>query len=146
MALEREHKYLVKDGGYRIMANERVMICQGYLCREPERTVRVRTWNNQGYITVKGLTKDDTREEYEYEIPYNDALKILKLCQGDVLEKCRYIVWYKGHRWEVDEFHGRKEGLCLAEIELSESEVTYELPPFVGENVTGNPSYYNSNL
>ena len=146
MALEIEHKYLVKDGSYKIMAEDCVKIRQGYLCKEPLRTVRVRTWNDKGFLTIKGLTHGDVRDEFEYEIPFDDAVKLLTMCVGDMLEKNRYIVRYGGYVWEVDEFHGSREGICLAEIELPCQDDTYELPPFVGENVTGNPAYYNSNL
>ncbi len=146
MALEIEHKYLVRNTSYKEMDAECVKIRQGYLCKEPARTVRVRTWNDKGFLTIKGLTTGDVREEFEYPIPYDDAEKLLSLCNGDILEKIRYIVKYEGFKWEVDEFHGSREGLCLAEIELPTSDTKYKLPPFIGKNVTGDPAYYNSNL
>ncbi len=146
MAFEIEHKFLVKDKGYMDMADFYVEIKQGYLCKEPERTVRVRTWDKKGFLTVKGLTVGDKRCEYEYEIPYDDAVEMLGMCKGDMLEKRRYILKYEGFKWEVDEFHGKREGLVLAEIELPSGDTPYKIPPFVGENVTGNPTYYNSNL
>lgn len=146
MAIEIEHKYLVKDDSYKELAMDRVHILQGYLSRDPERTVRVRTWNDKAFLTVKGKTINDTRQEYEYIIPYNDAVKMFELCQGEILDKIRYLVEYDGFIWEVDEFHGKKEGLTVAEIELKDSGSDYSIPPFLGEEVTGNPAYYNSNL
>ncbi len=146
MALEIEHKYLVKNDSYKELAKNTIHILQGYLCRDPERTVRVRTWNDKAFLTVKGKTINDTRQEYEYSIPYCDAIKMFDLCQGEILEKIRYIVEYDGFIWEVDEFHGIKEGLITAEIELRDSHSVYSIPPFVGCDVTGNPAYYNSNL
>lgn len=146
MAIEIEHKYLVKNDSYKDLAKEVIHIRQGYLCREPERIVRVRTWNDRAYLTVKGKTSVDMRHEYEYEIPYNDAIEMLDLCQGIILEKDRYIVEYEGLVWEVDEFHGAKEGLVMTEVELKDSDSVYKIPPFAGINVTGNSSYYNSNL
>lgn len=146
MALEIEHKYLVIDSSYRTMATEVHHICQGYLSTNPERTVRVRILDTAGYLTVKGVTTDDTRHEYEYEIPAADAREMLGMCGDRTLCKKRYIVPYKGRKWEVDEFEGRLEPLVLAEIELPHAGCLYECPPFIGENVTGDPRYYNSCL
>lgn len=86
------------------------------------------------------------RPEFEYKIPANDAKEMLKMKGGSVIEKTRYIVPFKGFIWEVDEFHGCRNGLTIAEIELQSPDQTYALPPFVGDNVTGDPKYYNSNL
>ena len=51
-----------------------------------------------------------------------------------------------GLNWEVDEFHGRLEGLVVAEIELPSEDTTFARPEFIGAEVTGDPRYYNSNL
>lgn len=144
--LEIEHKYLVISDSYKNMAKSHREIRQGYLNRMPERTVRVRTVGQSGYLTVKGKNSGDTRLEFEYEIPLEDALKMLELCEHGIIVKTRYIVDFGGMTWEVDEYHGDREGLVVAEIELPYSGYKYELPPFVGENVTGDPRYYNSNL
>lgn len=144
--LEIEHKYLVINDSYKNMAKSHREIRQGYLNRKPERTVRVRTVGQSGYLTVKGKNSGDTRLEFEYEIPLEDALKMLELCEPGIIVKTRYIVDFGGMTWEVDEYHGDREGLVVAEIELPYSGYKYELPSFVGENVTGDSRYYNSNL
>lgn len=146
MALEIEHKYLVVDASYREMATGKVEIRQGYLSRAASCVVRVRIFGDCAFITVKGKTAGDTRLEYEYSIPADDAREMLTLCSGNIIAKTRYIVPYEGFTWEVDEFAGHHEGLAIAEIELPSSDTHYQRPPFVGENVTGNPRYYNSNL
>lgn len=146
MALEIEHKYLVKDGSFRDMAIRRIHIVQGYLNRDPERTVRIRIADDKGFITVKGVTCGAIRKEYEYEIPKNDAQEMIEMCTSPVLEKYRYIVPYGGFNWEVDEFVSPRKGLITAEIELPSADTKYELPDFIGEDVTGNPAYYNSAL
>ena len=128
------------------MAESNDEIAQGYLSRRPEATVRVRIMNSCAYLTVKGLTTGDCREEYEYGIPVEDAERMLTMCEGSILRKTRWNVPYGGHRWEVDVFHGSREGLVIAEIELSSEGEDFLIPPFVGEEVTGNPAYYNSNL
>ncbi|MCM1490559.1 MAG: CYTH domain-containing protein [Muribaculum sp.] len=146
MAVEIEYKYLVKNDNYKVMASGSVRIRQGYLNREPERTVRIRIKGKKGYITVKGKNSGAKRLEFEYEIPEADAVSILSLCTPPILDKTRYLVPFEGHIWEVDEFHGERQGLVTAEIELQSESEPYSLPGFIGENVTDNPRYYNSNL
>lgn len=146
MALEIEHKFLVKNDSYRHSATVSYRISQGYLCRQPERTVRVRTKDDRGFLTVKGKNHGASRAEFEYEISREDAEKMLEMCEPPILSKTRYIVPFGGHIWEVDEFSGNRAGLITAEIELSEEGESFIIPDFVGEEVTGNPIYYNSNL
>lgn len=146
MSREIEHKYLVINDSYRAMSTRSVIIRQGYLCREPDRTVRVRIAGNKAFLTIKGRTSGDVRAEYEYPIPKEDASELIKMCTGRIIEKCRYYVPYSDYIWEVDEFCGCHSGLVIAEIELEESGEEYPLPPFVGANVTGQPEYFNSNL
>lgn len=146
MGIEIEHKYCVKDPSYKEMADKIVEIKQGYLNKDPERTVRVRIANDKGYITIKGKTRKDWRVEYEYEIPFDDAQAMLALCLPNIIEKTRYIVPYEGLKWEIDEFHGSRAGMVVAEVELPDSGYKYSLPPFVGGEVTGDARYYNSNL
>lgn len=146
MALEIEHKYLVISDEYRAMSSESVSIRQGYLNRRPEGTVRVRIKGTKAFLTVKGRTSGDTRLEFEYEVPVREAEQMLQMCDGAEIDKTRYLVRYGDHTWEVDEFHGLRQGLVVAEIELDESRHDYRLPPFVGREVTGDPKYYNSNL
>ncbi len=146
MGVEIEHKYLVTNDRYKEMAESSAEIVQGYLNRTPERTVRVRIYGSEAFITVKGKNKGDTRLEFEYPIPVEDAEQMLQMAEGKVLRKIRYRVPYEGNVWEVDEFKGAEEGRVLAEIELPNSDCDYQLPPFVGENVTGDRRYYNSTL
>lgn len=146
MGKEIEHKYLVKNEMFKQMASSSTKIKQGYLSREPSRTVRVRTKAHTAFLTIKGITTDDTRDEFEYEIPYEDGVKLLAMCQPPIVEKTRYLVKFDDMVWEVDQFHGNHDGLVTAEVELPYSGYAYNLPPFVGKNVTGDPRYYNSNL
>lgn len=146
MGLEIEHKYLVKDNSFRALAIRQINISQGYLCREKERTIRVRLADNKGYLTVKGVTKGAARKEFEVEISADDAREMLEMCEGNIIEKTRYIVPFEGFEWEIDCFHGKNENLIVAEIEIPEENCVYPIPPFIGENVTGKKRYYNSNL
>lgn len=152
MPLEIEHKYLVINDDYLAMCDLRQtrQITQGYLNRAPERTVRIRITRTPeatvAFLTVKGLTTGDTRREFEYPVPVEDARAMLSLCDGNLIEKTRYIVPFGGHTWEVDIFGGVRTGLRVAEIELPESTHDYPLPPFCGPEVTSDPHYYNSAL
>ena len=147
MAKEIEHKYLTVSNEYRLLATSSHIICQGYLSLDKERTVRVRTIDNRGFVTIKGKNIGALRQEFEYEIPVADAKEMLEtLCLKPVIEKCRYIVMYEGEKWEVDEFKGALSGLVLAEIELPDVNHKYSIPKFIGKNVTGDPRYYNSVL
>lgn len=100
----------------------------------------------KGFLTVKGKNNGDSRLEFEYEIPLEEAEEMLMLCQPPTLEKYRYLIDFRDHLWEVDEYLGRLAPLVVAEVELKDSSECYDLPDFVGENVTGNERYYNSNL
>ena len=146
MALEIERKFLVINDDYLLMASKSVNIKQGYLSTRKESTVRIRVKNNQAYITIKGINTGATRYEWEYSIPYEDAIEMMALSQGVVIDKIRYIVEYEGFIWEIDEFIGAHEGLVVAEIELKDENETFPIPPFIGEEVTGNVAYYNSTL
>ena len=146
MGMEIERKYLVIDDVYRQMAREQSEIKQGFLSRDPDRTVRVRVRDDKGYITIKGRGEGAAHPEFEYEVPLEDALQMMELCEPPVIEKTRHIVLHDGNRWEVDEFHGDLQGLVIAELEVPAEDYSFELPPFVGEEVTGNPRYYNSQL
>lgn len=146
MGIEIERKFLVTDSSYREMASGFRDIAQGYLSKDPDRTVRIRILDDCGYITVKGRNNGEARKEFEYPVPLKDAMEMLDLCEGRVIRKRRYIVDYRGYRWEVDEFGGDLAPLVVAEIELSECGESFPLPPFVSEDVTGDPTYYNSNL
>lgn len=143
---EIERKFLVVSDDYRHIASLHMEISQGYLTKDPHRTVRVRRKGDKGFITVKGFTTGITREEYEYEVPLADAVSMLELCLPVVIEKTRWIVPYEGHIWEVDEFHGALEGLTVAEIELASDNTPFERPAFIGKEVSGDPRYYNSSL
>lgn len=146
MAKEIERKFLVTDDTYRSMAISWTRISQGYLSTDPDSTVRIRIKAECAFITVKSRNHGAIRNEWEYEIPLCDAEEIMAQCKLSCLDKTRYIVPFNGHEWEVDEFHGRLSGLVIAEIELANECETFDKPSFIGEEVTSDPTYYNSSL
>lgn len=146
MAQEIERKFLVKGDEWREGA-EATRFRQGFLSTDPERTVRVRAAGSKAWLTIKGKTVGARRTEYEYEIPVSDAEHLLDaLCERPLIEKTRYHVRVGQHTWEVDVFEGENEGLVVAEVELENETDTFEPPSWVGEEVTRDPRYFNSNL
>ncbi len=146
MAVEIERKYLVNDDSWREGAMG-ILFRQGYLSTDPERTVRVRLEGDIGKLTIKGKSLGISRSEYEYQIPSADAAELLdNLCLRPLIEKTRYRVEYAGQVWEIDEFHGDNDGLIIAEIELEAESAEFELPDWVGREVSAEPRCYNANL
>ena len=145
MGTEIERKFLVRGAGWRVGPGARYR--QGYLSSEPERTVRVRVAGAAAWLTIKGATRGIARPEYEYAIPVAEAEELLDgLCQRPLIEKTRYRVDHGAHTWEVDEFHGDNEGLVIAEVEVQDAAEEVALPAWVGEEVSHDPRYFNSNL
>ncbi len=144
MAREIERKFLIKGSVWRRAGATRLR--QGYLSSVQERTVRVRTVGDHAYLTIKGIAVGATRLEFEYEIPCEDAKELLNICEMPLIEKDRYRVEEGGVVWEIDEFFGENEGLVIAEVELDSEDQPFTKPDWVGEEVTGDPRYFNSNL
>lgn len=145
MPAEIERKFLVKDERWRSLATGQVYR-QGYIATGL-RTVRVRVVGEQGYLTIKGPTVGISRAEFEYAIPVQDASEMLEtLCDPPLIEKTRYKIPWAGLVWEVDEFAGVNRGLIMAEVELPDPNQPIDYPDWIGEEVSHDPRYYNSNL
>ena len=145
MADEIERKFLVSSDAWRD-GPPGVRICQGYLSRDKERTVRVRLAGDKAFLTIKGETSGISRKEFEYPIPPEDAQTLLDLCLPQLVDKIRHERQHGGHVWEVDEFLGANAGLVVAEIELSDANEAFERPAWLGREVSDDPRYYNANL
>lgn len=146
MGKEIERKFLVIGNDWRAL-DQGTMYRQGYLNSAKERTVRVRTVGDKAFLTIKGITVGATRAEYEYEIPFADCNALLdNLAEKPLIEKKRYKIKQGAFVWEIDEFFGENQGLIVAEIELASEDQQFEKPHWVGEEVTGDPRYFNSNL
>lgn len=145
---EIERKFLVTSHSFKEEAYESQSISQGFLNSDKARTVRVRIYGKSGFLTIKGESSADgtTRFEWEKEISINEAKSLLKLCESGIIEKTRYLVKVNEHIFEIDEFYGENQGLIIAEIELNSADEKFPKPNWLGEEVTGNPKYYNSVL
>jgi len=145
MATEIERKFKVNSLEWLIQGSgERLQ--QGYLSTDPERTVRVRVVGERAWLTIKGRTVGASRPEFEYDLPTSEARQLLELCLLPLIDKTRYRVPFAGHTWEVDVFHGANAGLVIAEVELDREDEAVQRPAWLGEEVTGDPAYYNSSL
>ena len=169
--IEIERKFLVLNEDYKQLATSKYTIIQGYICKDAGRTVRVRIRTNDDGSSVAFLTIKSkpnamgfSRFEWEKEIDPSDAKQLIHLCLPGVIEKTRWLIPatppspiannqspiannQSPHlTWEVDEFHGRLAGLVIAELELESEDQAFEKLSFVGEEVTGNPRYYNANM
>lgn len=144
MATEIERKFLVTGSAWRQQNPPR--LSQGYLNRDPDRTVRVRVAAKKAFLTIKGRTTGIARAEFEYAIPLADAQQLLTLCEGPIIEKARHVLVEQGTRWEIDEFFGDNAGLIVAEVELDDERQSFERPSWLGQEVTHDPRYFNSNL
>ena len=147
MSVEIERKFLVTTTQYKSLATTQVKISQGYLSKTPERTVRVRVAGDRAWLTIKGIgdAQGMVRKEWEYEIPKEDAIEMLAICEKPLIEKTRYTIPYQSLTIEVDEFQKPLQTVW-AEVELPAVDTPFDPPPWLGEEVTGNPNYYNARL
>ena len=146
MGQEIERKFLLNNDSWKVEAGNGIEIKQGYLSSVIERTVRVRIIGERGILTVKGKTENLTREEFEYEIPLKDAISLLELCERPIIEKKRYFIKRVNLTWEIDVFEGENKGLQVAEVELDSETQDYDLPVWLGKEVSYESKYYNAAL
>lgn len=145
MGVEIERKFLVTGDQWRNLASGE-LYRQGYI-PTVESTVRIRVVGDRGFITIKGMSQGISRSEFEYEIPVSDAIQMLDtLCKPPLIEKYRHKIELNDLLWEVDEFLGENRGLIIAEVELQSADQAIDLPDWIGEDVSDDPRYYNSNL
>jgi CYTH domain-containing protein len=148
MMIEIERKFLLVSDAYKKVAFKKTRITQGFLSTDPQRTVRVRIKGNQGFLTIKGESNSTgtSRFEWEKEIDLKEAKELLNICVKGVIDKIRYEVKSNLHTYEIDEFFGENKGLVVAEIELNSEHESFEKPKWLGDEVTGQNKYYNSQL
>lgn len=146
--VEIERKFLVRNTNFKAQAESTSALQQGFLSIDPERTVRVRIFDSLGFLTVKGKSNASgtTRMEWEHQISKQEAQSLLDLCLPGIIDKDRYTVKHGAHCWEVDVFKGENAGLIVAEVELLSESEAFIKPPWLGEEVTGQSKYYNSQL
>ncbi|MFO8153997.1 CYTH domain-containing protein [Thioalkalivibrio sp.] len=146
MTREIERKFLLKNDDWRSSVDRSRSLRQGYLCGNKRASVRVRIEDGDANLNVKSATLGVERLEFEYPVPVDDARLLLSELAGQVIEKTRHEVRVGSHCWEIDEFAGRNAGLVVAEIELDHADETFDRPDWLGEEVSEDPRYYNTEL
>jgi len=145
MGIEIERKFLI-DFKKIDLYDKKIEIKQGYILNSPEKVVRIRVADKDAFLTIKGKNEGASRPEFEYEIPYDNAIELLKFTDDRIIEKTRYILKINNDIWEIDKFHGKNEGLVVAEIEIPSEDYDIELPEWILKEVTSDTKYYNNNL
>ncbi|SVB45243.1 uncharacterized protein METZ01_LOCUS198097 [marine metagenome] len=145
MGKEIERKFLIDQT--RLPKNMKgVKYAQGYIAINEDGIVRIRIKGNFAVLTIKTSGTGISRDEFEYEIPLDDAKSLLVLFNDKIIYKTRYKIIYDGKEWEIDEFHKQNDGLWLAEIELESKNESFTLPEWLTKEVTGDKKYYNAYL
>lgn len=147
MAIEIERKFLVVSDAWRPLVKTRRHIRQAYLSNSQSNTTRIRIIDDtKALLTIKSAYRGLTREEFEYEVPVTDALEMLHLRHSGIIDKVRNAIPFEGFTWELDVFAGDNEGLIIAEVELSDETQNPKRPDWIGQEVTGDLRYQNSQL
>ena len=145
MGKEIERKFLVDESSLPSDING-TEYSQSYISINESGVVRVRIKEETAVLTIKSGGLEISRDEFEYEIPLEDAKALQNIFNNEIIYKTRYNIIYKGKKWEVDQFHKQNKGLWIAEIELESEGESFDVPEWVLEEVTGDEKYYNSNL
>lgn len=144
MPTEIERKFLLKNSSWKESADEGTKYSQGYIVGSKHASVRVRIQGKRAYLNIKSATIDIVRQEFEYEIPFDEATEILEtLCEKPLIDKVRYLIKHENHVWEIDVFSGDNDGLIVAEIELKNKDEKFIKPDWLGEEVSDDERYYN---
>lgn len=147
MAIEIERKFLIKNDSWRASADAGRKMRQGYFAGPQRASIRVRIEGDSANINIKSAEMGVKRQEFEYPVPIADAEQMLNsLCEFPQVQKTRYRVTHQDHVWEIDIFEADNQGLIVAEVELEAEDEDFALPPWVGEEVSDQPRYYNVSL
>lgn len=147
MAKEIERKFLVASDAWRKAADGGTRFLQAYIVTMDDRSARVRLMDDtRAKLTIKISTGSMTRDEFEYEIPVEDARDMMAKAIGLIIDKTRYEVHHRGFVWEVDVYAGAHKGLVVAEVELDAESDRPDLPAWLGTEITGDPQYSNQYL
>jgi len=144
MAKEIERKFLLKSDTWCDEVDSSCRYAQGYMSSSEKVSIRIRISDEKAYLNFKSATLGISRTEYEYEVPLADADDMLaNFCEGPLIEKVRYFVKRGDHTWEIDVFEGDNTGLVVAEIELQTEDESFDVPDWIGAEVSDDPRYYN---
>jgi len=145
--IEIERKFLLANDDWKSSVTRRIRIRDGLIASNNGNKARVRIADSNATITLKSRRRGPIRTEFEYAIPYSDAVEILQtMCDGRVLDKVRHVITHAGSLWHVDVYEGILDGVVLAEVELQHADQKLDLPGWIGKEVTGDPRYRKINM
>ncbi|WP_373054494.1 CYTH domain-containing protein [Thioalkalivibrio sp.] len=146
MGREIERKFLLASDAWRARVVRSQYMRQGYLCGNDRASIRVRVDEEGASLNIKSATLGVERDEYQYDIPLDEAHRLLDTLTGPQVEKTRHWVDVDGWEYEIDVFEGANAGLIVAELELPRSDAKFPRPDWLGEEVSHDPRYYNTEL
>jgi adenylate cyclase len=145
MAVEIERKFLV-DVDLLPDLLDGSIIKQVYVFIDDDKHMRIRL-DDEAKITIKMGSKALCRQEFEYNIPYEDAVDMIEqLSNPLIIDKLRYKLEVAGKEWEIDFFMGANLGLVMAEVELADVNESFVRPGWASKEVTHDQKYLNVNL
>ena len=140
--MEIERRFLADTSDLDLSAYEKFDIVQSYIETEGLVT-RIRIVGTSAFLTMKGPKKDGACDEFEYPIPFEDAVKLSEKYCSRVIKKTRYLIPNGPHTIELDVFHGHLEGLVIAEIELDDISEVVSIPKWFGSEITNDNTFSN---
>ena len=145
MNIEIERKFLIKE--LPLVFEETIHIKQYYLSNNKNMVQRLRIFNKENAImSFKEKTSKISKYEFEYNIPLEDANKMISIADAPFIDKKRHIIHIDSLKWEIDEFLDKNKGLIIAEVELRTEYQSINIPNWIDKEVTNDKKYYNYNL
>ena len=147
MGIEIERRFLVENENWKSHVILSEAFSQAYLSAIAEEwSTRVRLIDNKkAYITLKSSLNGLVNNEFEYSIPIEDAIELIKLSKYKII-KTRYQLKINNKNWVVDLFDGSNSSLKIAEIELNSESEEIEVPSWCGQEITGIKSLSNASI
>ena len=149
--MEIEKKYLIKQMPDHLEQYDKWELEQCYLCEH--QSIRIRRKNDEYILTYKNRPVDSGKGTnplclaQEMEAPLTkEAYEHLKeKADGICIVKTRYRIPYGDHIIELDIFHEKYDGICLAEVEFTSIEEGQNFipPDWFGRDVSGDIRYTN---
>ncbi len=145
MYLEIERRFLVDKTKF-IFPDRKKTIKQTYLMVDNSQVLRVRKIEEDFFLTYKYKKSNINRLEFEYPISVDDGNKLISLSKYFIIEKDRYYHQFENQIWEIDVFHGKNDGLIIAEIELENENQDIGIPDWIDREISNEDKYLNFNL
>lgn len=142
MGKEIERKFLIQ-GKIPLELGEPTLIKQGYIFAEKGKHLRIRIVKNAAILGLK-YTEGLVRDEFEYNIPFEEGMEMYKKCEMKV-EKIRFSVKHEGFFYDLDFF---PNNIRYMEVEFptKEDSTAFIKPEWLGKEITGESEYSNITL